>query len=151
MEEVRYRDENEICEVVRQFETCEYKPEEFVHARHLTVACWYLNEASRADALIRMRAGLMQFISHHGKQGYNETITRFWMELLADFLDQLGGDDLVLKINQAIERYGAKEILFTYYTRERALSEAAKRDWIAPDLRELGSGENRAACSGKNL
>src|ERR1700758_3208143 len=29
-----------IEDVVRRFETCSYTPEEFVHARHLTVAAW---------------------------------------------------------------------------------------------------------------
>ena len=149
MGELRYRDQSEICEVVRRFETCDYTPEEFFHARHLTVACWYLNAASRELALLRMRSGLMRFISHHGKQGYNETITRFWMELLGDFLEQHGGDDPVLKINEAIARFGTKEILFTYYTRERALSETAKRNWVEPDLRRLRVNADGVMCAEK--
>ncbi len=73
----------------RRFERCDFALAEFTHARHLTVACWYLCALSREDALGRMQRGLQSFIAHHGKQGYHETITRFWMELLADYLCQL--------------------------------------------------------------
>ena len=73
------------------------------------------------------------------------------MELLGDFLDQHGGRDLVMNINEAIERFGTKEILFTYYTRGRALSEAAKLGWVEPDLRELRGDGDRAGCLEKRF
>ncbi len=89
MTEVQYRDASEIRDVVERFEGCDFALAEFTHARHLTVACWYLCSLTREEALERMRCGLQSFIAHHGKQGYHETITRFWMELLANYLGQL--------------------------------------------------------------
>ena len=74
--------------MVETFERCDFALAEFTHARHLTVACWYLCAFSREAALEHMRRGLQNFIAHHGKQGYHETITRFWMELLANYLYQ---------------------------------------------------------------
>jgi hypothetical protein len=133
------KDDHAIREIVRKFENCEYSPEEFTHAHHLSVASWYLCAGSQADALSRMRAGLKRFIAHHGKQGYHETITRFWMELLAAYLDQLpDAIPLVSKVNSAVERYSSKEILFSYYTRERVMSDKARQAWIAPDLHPIG-------------
>jgi hypothetical protein len=41
-----------------------------------------------------------------------------------------------------VERYGSKQILFSYYTRERVMSDAAKQDWIAPDLQSIGASQN---------
>jgi hypothetical protein len=130
--------EDAIREIVQKFEACQYAPEEFTHTHHLTVACCYLCTLDRPEALVRMRSGLKRFIAHHGKQGYHETITRFWMELLAGYLEDLPAEmSLASKVNCAVERYGSKQILFSYYTRERVMSEAAKQDWIAPDLQAI--------------
>jgi hypothetical protein len=135
--------EDAIRDVVQKFEACQYAPEEFTHAHHLTVACWYLCTLDRPEAFVRMRSGLKRFIAHYGKQGYHETITRFWMELLAAYLEDLPAEmSLVSKVNFAVERYGSKQILFSYYTRERVMSDAAKQDWIAPDLQSIGGSQN---------
>jgi len=129
-----YKDEAEIGEVVRKFEGCEYALAEFTHARHVTVACWYLCTSGTTstghdgrhsagvspEPLARMRTGLQRFIAHHGRQGYHETITRFWMELLGRFLSSFGsGTAVVVKVNRAVECYGSKDILYAYYSRER--------------------------------
>lgn len=143
MAELSYGEESEIQEVVHKFEHCEFAPEEFTHARHLTVACWYLCTMPPDAALTRMREGLQRFIAHHGKKGkYHETITRFWMELVNDFLaHEPPLEPLTDKVNKAAKLYGNGNVLFAYYTRERALSEAAKREWIEPDLRAMPGQE----------
>jgi len=138
MEDPRYQIEREIVEVVEKFEECEFALEEFTHARHLTVACWYLCTLSGDKALQRMRDGLQRFIAHHKKQGYHETITRFWMELLENYLCQcLPATSLTSKVNGAIERFAKKDVLFSYYTRELVMSDAARAAWVAPDLRPI--------------
>lgn len=146
-----YRDEAEIREVVRKFEQCEYGLTEFTHLRHVTVACWYLCTTetrtgvantldNSSEALKRMRTGLERFIAHHGKQGYHETITRFWIELLDSYLRKFAADTpIATKVNRTVECYGNKEILYSYYTRDRVISEEAKREWIEPDLQLIGS------------
>ena len=129
-------------EVARKFENCEYRLEEFTHERHLTVACWYLSIGPHAEALKRMRAGLQRFIAHYGKEGYHETITRFWMELLDGYLDGLPRDmPLDAKVKGAVEQFGRKDVLFAHYTRERVMSETARREWVEPDLRRIEDGE----------
>ena len=138
MAHVGYADECEIREVVEKFEGCELTLEEFTHARHLTVACWYLCTLPRPQALRRMRGGLQRFIAHHQKQGYHETITRFWMELLCNYLCQLPeGCTITRKVNGAVDRFASKDVLYHYYTRERVMSDAARAAWVEPDLRAL--------------
>jgi hypothetical protein len=141
MAKTTYQAENEIREVVEKFERCQYAVEEFTHARHLTVACWYLCTMSHEKALGRMRVSLTRFIAHHGMRGYHETITRFWMELLGDFLrQQAPAASLRNKTNDALECYANKDVLFSYYTRDRVMSEVAKREWMEPDLRTVRAG-----------
>jgi hypothetical protein len=130
-----YREESEIREVIAKFENLELALQEFTHARHLTVASWYLCTLTREDALVRMRTGLQRFIAHHSRQGYHETITRFWMELLGEFLRSLPEEmSQVERINRAVEAYGDKEILFRYYSREFVMSDVARRAWVEPDV-----------------
>jgi len=133
-----YATDREIEEVVGKFEGCQFALEEFTHARHLTVAGWYLCTMSLEAALSRMRDGLLRFIGHHGKQGFHETITRFWMELLSSSLHQAPPKAQVMdKVNNIMEIYTNKDVLFTYYSRDRVMSEAAKANWVEPDLRRI--------------
>lgn len=135
MAEALYQDKNAIRAVVGKFERSEYRPEEFTHTRHLTVACWYLSTLSTGEALNRMREGLLRFSAHHGKHGYHETITRFWIVLLAGYLRQLPpGMSFTEKINNAVECFQNKGVLFSFYSREYVMSERARRQWVEPDL-----------------
>jgi hypothetical protein len=137
MEAVTYRNEDAIREVVEKFETCVYAPEEFIHSRHMTVAAWYLCKLPEDEALNRMRECLLRFTAHHGKQGYHETITRFWMLLIAEHLRRHGPElSDVQRINDVVARY-PKETLFDYYSRDRVMSESARREWVEPDLRSI--------------
>ena len=144
MAQLTYRNETEVREVVEKFERCEFALAEFTHARHLTVACWYLCALPRREALDRMRTGLRRFIAHHGRQGYHETITRFWMELLGNYLCQCPKDQLVGRVNGALERFASKDVLFGYYSRELLTSEAAKAAWIAPDLHAISDSNSES-------
>lgn len=137
MEAVTYCNEDAIREVVEKFETCIYAPEEFIHARHLTVAAWYLCTLPEDVALHRMRESLLRFTARHGKQGYHETITRFWMLLIAEHLRRQEPElSDVQRINEVVARY-PKETLFDYYSRDRVMSESARRAWMEPDLRPI--------------
>lgn len=138
MKGVGYRDEQAIVRVVEKFERCEFGVEEFTHARHLTVAAWYLCHLSSNEALARMKTGLIRFIEHHGKQGYHETITRFWMEVVGRFLESMPTDMTVTeKVKYVVERYDRKDVLFEYYSRERVLAELARGEWVEPDVKVI--------------
>jgi hypothetical protein len=94
------------------------------------------------QALERMRRGLQSFIAHHGKQGYHETITRFWMELLANYLRLCPpAASLLSKVNGALQQFASKEVLFSYYSRDRVMSDAARTAWTEPDLRPIADSD----------
>ena len=140
MERPVYRSDSEIREVVEKFESCSFALQEFTHARHLTVACWYLSTMPPEQALARMRAGLQRFLAHHGRHGFHETITRFWMELLGEYFRRMPAEMSVLaKINGAVAAHGDKEILFAYYSRDRVMSEEARSVWMEPDIVPVSS------------
>jgi hypothetical protein len=137
-----YRTVAEIEEVVRRFESCEYKPEDFFHARHLTVAAWYFLHFDRNTAEERMRAGLRKFIRHHGKNGYHVTITEFWLRLVEQTLRASEtSDETTSRVNRTVERLSDKSLIYEYFSRERVESRVAKTRRIDPDLRLLGGPE----------
>jgi hypothetical protein len=132
-----YRTEEEIEDVVRLFETCSYTPEEFVHARHLTVAAWCFATMESEAAREKMRAGLRRFIVHHGKNGYHVTITEFWLERVGNLVTGLREmeEGLVPLVNSVVERCRDKNLIYEFYTRERVASAEAKTARIEPDLK----------------
>lgn len=101
-----YQSETEIENVVRAFEACETGKDGFKHRDHLVVAIWFLQTLSTQATVDRMRSALMRFLDHHGvdKKQYSETITVFWVELVAQRLSELGREiSLVEKCNRIVE------------------------------------------------
>jgi hypothetical protein len=128
----------DLQRIVRAFERCEFLPEEFHHADHLTVITHYLERMPLRRALSEMRAALVRFSAHHNRKGYNETITRFWIAKVAQVLATLPNDlPLAELLSRVREQLSSKELVFEYYSRERVLSEDAKQQWVEPDLKPL--------------
>ena len=136
-EALHYRMKEEIEDVVRRFETCSYTPEEFVHARHLTVAAWCFATMESEAAREKMRAGLRRFIAYHGKSGYHATITEFWLERVESLVTELRaeGEDMVPLVNSVVAHCGDKNLIYESYTRERIASPEAKAAKIEPDIK----------------
>jgi hypothetical protein len=129
-----YRTEAEIQEVVRRFESCEYMPQGFVHARHLTVACWHFLHEEKEAAKEHMRQGLKKFIAHHGKMGYHVTITEFWLQQVEREIEVGGAaGEIADRINQIVARLNDKNRIYEFYSRERIESPEAKAAYLPPD------------------
>ena len=102
------------------------------------MAAWYLSRFPAELALEKMRASLLRFTEHHGVKRYHETITRFWLLVVQDFLrTTLDQAPLAEKVNELIRRYNDKNLLFEFYDRERVMSDEARRTWIEPDRKQL--------------
>ncbi len=96
--------EEDIERVVRGFETCQTSAGEFKHKDHLVVAVWYVHNFGREAALERMREGLLRFIAHHqvDPKKYSEEVTQFWIDRIAERLDQVGNVSIVEKCNAVL-------------------------------------------------
>ncbi|HEV2913608.1 MAG TPA: hypothetical protein VGX92_10035 [Pyrinomonadaceae bacterium] len=133
-----YESASEVEAIVRGFEACSIPPSEFKHRAHLTVALWYLKRLPSAEATASMRASLFRFINHHGAQGYNETLTIFWLRLVRRFLDDAPPASSILELaNLLTATYGDSRLVFDYYSRELLSSPEAKASWVEPDLKAL--------------
>src|SRR5829696_6782812 len=101
----RYQSQTEIESIVRAFESCETGKDDFKHPDHLAVAVWYLETLGREATVERMRSALMRFLDHHGvdKKQYNETMTIFWIDVVAEKLNDMRGASLVEKCNEVVD------------------------------------------------
>ena len=134
-----FKTEVELEAIVRGFETCTTPAADFPHRSHLVVATWYLNGATRSEAIAKMRASILNFVDHYGIEGrYNETITLFWIILVERHLQKLASNlSLLDRANALVEGLADSNVMFEYYSKELLWSEQAMREWVAPDLKSL--------------
>lgn len=135
-----YTTAEEIEAVVRGFESCATAPSQFHHLEHLTVALWYLMDATETEALARLRANLLRFLAHHGVGAnvYHETVTLFWLKRVRGFLSETNGERPLAAIaNELIRACGDTRLIDAYFSKERLESEAARQGWVEPDVQPL--------------
>ena len=125
-------------ELTRSLERGEIANESFHHWSHLHVAWVYLTESSCVEeAATKMRNTLQRFAASAGKsEKYHETITLFWVHLLAG-MRAVGSCESLKQIVQANPRLLEKDFPLAYYSPERLFSDKARSSWIEPDLKPL--------------
>ena len=132
-------------ELTRALERGEIANEDFDHTSHLHVAWAYLAESSSVEqAASKMRHTLRRFAAAAGRpQKYHETITLFWVNLLAYALTREKRLEEFVGANpQLLE----KNFPLAYYSAERLFSDEARTSWLEPDLKPL-SIDALATCS----
>jgi hypothetical protein len=130
-------------ELTRALERGEIK--DFHHASHLHVAWVYLDESSSVQQAARkMRNTLRRFAAAAGKaEKYHETITLFWVHLLAYAASRAERLEDVVRANPLLLE---KNFPLAYYSPERLFSDEARISWVEPDLKLL-SIDAFATCS----
>jgi len=63
-----------------------------------------VHNLGREAALERMREGLLRFLAHHqvDPKKYSEQVTKFWIERIAERLDQVGDVSIVERCNAVL-------------------------------------------------
>ena len=131
-----YHSSDQIAQLVQAFEAGTLAPQEFNHHAHMTVALWYLSRMPFAEATATMRTNIQHFAAcHQQSQLYHETITGFWMRLLHHFLERVDSSETFPDVVfRALTTFGTMQVFFRHYGKERAFSEEARHQWVAPDL-----------------
>ena len=138
-----YETQAQIDSVVQGFESCSTDKTQFKHQDHLTVAVCYLQQSTVPEAVNKMRSGLLRFLNQHGvdRQKYNETITVFWFEVVADALGAMPtGLTLVEQCNRVVEQFCSANLALQYYSAALLFSERAREEFVDPDLKDWQQG-----------
>ena len=140
---MKYETENEILDVVRTFENGTITREKWKHAEHLIVAFYYIkNSRSLPEATDKMRMGIFNLLKSFGvdlekEMPYHETMTMFWMKVVFDFADSRNGYSVVETTNSLLENFDDKDFPLRFYSRELLFSDAARSEFIEPDIKEF--------------
>jgi len=118
--------------------------EAWTHAAHLTVGAWHVDRYGPADALLRLRDVICRLNESHGSRntptsGYHETITAAYVTLLAAFLEASPPEQpLAARVERLLASpLAERDMLLTFYSRERLMSMDARARWVEPDLAPL--------------
>jgi hypothetical protein len=135
---VTFKDDKEIIDLVRRFESGEINPADFRHYQHLTVAMCYVKEFPFAIASDKLRDGIKKLAAAYGKSGYHETITLFWLMVVRDFVATSNSiESLADLANRLVASSTGKNLVNEFYSEELLATVDAKERWVEPDLKPL--------------
>jgi hypothetical protein len=130
-----FQTEEEIRELVAQFESCCWPYERWTHRAHLAVAVWYLSHYPLDEATERMRRGLQSYNRLVGDPaGYHETVTVFYMQAIHRVLER-PEEASVPAIVEELHRRFHLAWLMEHYSPAVLWSAQARDHWVEPDLK----------------
>ena len=110
----------------------------FGHREHLHLAWSYVRRSGLPRARAEVAAFLRHVASQHGQPDrYHETLTSFWLHATACALARSARPDdfeALLAEQPHLEDKGLPQ---RHWTSGALWSDAARRDWVEPDLRPL--------------
>jgi hypothetical protein len=133
----------ELQDLIARFQNATLPAAEWTHQAHLVTGLWHVSLFNETDALNHVRQGILRLNTAHGTpntdtRGYHETITRAYLVLLAGFArdhaDVHGAARAQALLRSPLTQ---RDALLHYYSTDRLMSVAARRDWVEPDLRGL--------------
>lgn len=125
--------------LVQAFETGALPKAEWTHAAHVAMGAHYVFLLGEADALVTMRVRVRAYNDAVGTinsttSGYHETLTRFWIAVLARLYDVHPTESRWDFVQRAVALYGGRRDLHgAYYNVDVVKSVDARQTWIAPD------------------
>jgi hypothetical protein len=137
--EKKFKDESEVHNLIRSFEDATVARGEWKHSEHLVVALYYLTRHDPDTAYEKMRDGIFNLlvkgfdVDLTKEMPYHETITLFWMRVVAEFNDASNGASLLDKANEVAYKWD-KDYPMKFYTRELLFSDEARARFVEPDL-----------------
>ncbi|MEO8679726.1 MAG: hypothetical protein ABI665_11810 [Vicinamibacterales bacterium] len=114
---------------------------EWTHQAHLRAGLWHVLTFGEDEALRLLRERITRYNASVGtantdSSGYHETLTRFYVGLIARFVAECQTAMTVDGLAELlIARHGDRELALRFYSRERLFSVEARRRWVEPDLR----------------
>ena len=108
---------------------------------------WHVYRYGTEEALSRLRVGIRRLNDSHGtpnsnEDGYHETITRAYTELLSQYYascpaEMLFGERVSRLLRSPLAN---KDALYKFYSRETLTSVEARVRWVEPDIAPLRLG-----------
>ena len=128
---------NEIEEIVQLFINLRLPKDAFTHEAHLLIGFWHCYHHTNYEAIYLLRTRIILFTQSVGavntlKSGYHETLTRFWVEIINQFLEERGREqDFTKLVNEFLESDWSKmDLPLKYYDKDTLFSAVARATFV---------------------
>jgi hypothetical protein len=114
----------EISRLFASFQNQTLSKQDWTHASHLIVATCFLTQYQYADAICKIKSGIMLLNKEHGTTnsgtgGYHETITIFYCKVIFTFLETQREKNLEELVNIFLNsRLAGKNLPFDFYDKK---------------------------------
>jgi hypothetical protein len=139
-----FSDEAEIHHIGEGLLARTLPKEEWTHAAHFAASLWLMRYRPELDLVIAMPGFIRAFNESVGgvnsdSSGYHETITQASLRAARGVFDAYPAELPVWRIVNALmsTNLANPNWLLEYWTRDRLMSVAARREWLEPDLKSL--------------
>jgi hypothetical protein len=130
-------------EIIKAFIVKKLPRERWTHEAHLIVSAHYCLAFDCIVALKFLRNNIIEYNELSGtlntdSSGYHETLTRFWIIITKNFINNnsdLGKEELIRSFINS--EYASKTLHLEYYSPEIIYSNRARHDWVDPNLKKL--------------
>jgi len=127
---------------IQQFEACAFPFAQWHHRAHVKLAYLYLTRHGLAAAATKLREGIRAYnaanqVPDEPTRGYHETITQFWLHIIAATVQQYGPLPTADEFFDFHPQLSEKKNHRLFYSRELFMSPQAKREFVPPDLTDL--------------
>jgi hypothetical protein len=128
-----------LAEFIAGFENGTYPKAMWTHQAHVVMAAHYLTQHPVCEATRIIRARIPAYNVAQGGQntedsGYHETLTIFWVWMVAGFLASLpAGMARLDRIGATAERFGKQSSFHRKYYEHNVIGDTeARRSWVPP-------------------
>lgn len=138
--------EADFLHLVFQFEEHTLPKEEWTHHAHLAVAFSHVERFGLERSLDLLREKIRAYNRSVGtanteSQGYHDTITWFWLQIVADYYERTEGS-CVDRYHQFLQSDQARQDhIFHFYSRDYLFTQTARLGIVEPDLQAIGRND----------
>ena len=124
----------DIDAIAHAVETCTLPKPEWTHRAHLAAGLAWVRHLGLDAAVPHARVSIRRYnestgVANTDRGGYHETITRYFLTVLAGHAD--GGSDLG---DVLADPAAGHDAVLHHWRRDTLFSVRARRDWVPPDL-----------------
>jgi hypothetical protein len=136
--------EPEIDAFLHAFESCTLPKAQWTHSAHIFTGACYVHLYGESEAIRRIRTNIRRYNESVGGQntetaGYHETVTLFWIKLLAGLRREHPDESRAEFAALAVACFAHDhDVLARHYDFDVIRSTDARRAWQSPTLRPDG-------------
>lgn len=125
-------------EFLEAVEAAVWPGERFGHREHVRLAWLYLRRHGPEGGYTRIQGTIQRYATALGAAGkYHETVTRAWSAYVYRALRETPELEPFKAFQEAHPGLRDGKLLERHYRKETLESEAARREWVAPDVSPL--------------